>query len=116
MRMIAIASFLLFTVACTAAPNVGVVEGGIPKDSANRCTSLCGSIGFALDAVVVMAHNVGCVCRAAAAPSAPTPTAATSTTGGMAAVMIQQQAAAAAQQQQQQRQQQQQYRPPPGPR
>jgi hypothetical protein len=105
-KAIAIAAFLM-TTGCLSSAEVGVGERvALPKDSAERCTNLCGSIGMALDSVVVMASNVGCVCRAAPAPGAPP----ASSAGGMAAILIQEAAAAA-----QQQQQQQQHRPPPPP-
>jgi hypothetical protein len=97
MKRIVIAASLLLA-GCKA--NVGVSGVKLPEDSANTCAGLCSSIGLALDSVVVMANNVGCVCRAApAAPPAPGASAASSAGGGMAAILIQQQAA------QQQRQQ-----------
>ena len=96
MKTIAIAAFLLIT-GCTAPARVGVGRGvEIPRDSAGKCESLCSSIGLTLDSVVVMASDVGCVCRAAPAPGA-SPAA---TAGGMAAILFQ---AAAEQQRQQQR-------------
>ena len=116
MRKLAIAPFVFLALGCgTAQPRVGVTNTnlGIPKDSATQCKNLCSSIGFALDAVVVMADNVGCVCRAAAPDGAATSTApGTSATGGMAAIMLQQEAAAAARRNQQQHRPS---RPPPPP-
>jgi hypothetical protein len=100
MKTIAIAASLLFA-GCAPKADVGVsgrIE--VPRDSAGTCTSLCGSIGLTLDSVVVMANNVGCVCRAA--PAAPPASTTSAASGGMAAILIQQQ------QQQQQRQRQQQ--------
>jgi hypothetical protein len=96
MKTIVIAASLLFA-GCSA--TVGVSGVSVPKDSAATCSGLCDSIGLTLESVVVMANNVGCVCRAtpAAAPTAAT----AATSGGMAAILVQQQ------QQQQQRQQQQ---------
>lgn len=105
----------LFLAGCTTPASVGVGSSvTVPKDSATQCTRLCDSINLKLDAVVVMASNVGCVCRASDSGAAPT-SATSSTTGGMAAIMIQQAAAAAAHQQQQSRQRQRQqptYQPP----
>lgn len=89
--------FSVLLVGC-AAP-VGT-SGAIsaPKDSAPQCASICHDIGLALDSVVVMANNVGCVCAANAPPPgpgpgpAPAPTAhAGAAAGGMAAIMLQQQ-------------------------
>ncbi len=93
---------------CTAPAQVGVGKRiELPKDSAATCTSLCEQIGLGLDSVVVMASNVGCVCRAPSAPGAP----AASSAGGMAAILIQEAEAAAAAQ----RQRSQQAQPPPRP-
>ena len=95
---------------CASTADVGVghrVE--IPKDSATKCSSLCGSIGLTLDSVVVMASNVGCVCRAAPAVPVPPGTSTTSVTaaasGGMAALLL-------LEQQQQQQRGPQQIQPP----
>jgi hypothetical protein len=62
-----------------------------PKDSAPRCASICRDLGLELDAVVVMANNVGCVCAPMMPESAPAPTPAMrggSTAGGMAAILL----------------------------
>jgi hypothetical protein len=102
MKTIAIAASLLFA-GCTATANVGVGERvEIPKDSATKCSSLCGTIGLTLDSVVVMASTVGCVCRAAPATSASS-----AASGGMAAIMLQEE-----EEQQQQDRQRRQQSPP----
>jgi hypothetical protein len=102
MKTIAIAASLLFA-GCTATANVGVGERvEIPKDSATKCSSLCGSISLTLDSVVVMASTVGCVCRAAPAASASS-----AASGGMAAIMLQQEERQQQEQQDRQRRQQQ---------
>lgn len=79
---------LLLVVGCQA-PVGSTVP--IARDSASSCAAMCGSIGLPLESVVIMANNVGCVCRAAS-PSAPGQVnqGATSS-GGMAAVLMQQQ-------------------------
>jgi hypothetical protein len=69
--------------ACAAA--VGT-EGGVyvPKDAASTCSTHCNEIGLALNSVVIMANNVGCVCSAA--PSAPGGGGVSG--GGMAALLM----------------------------
>lgn len=106
---IAAAAFLMLA-GCSASAQVGVGKRiELPKDSAAKCTSLCEQIGLGLDSVVVMASNVGCVCRAAPAPGTTPPAA---SAGGMAAILIQEAEAAAAAQRQRS-QQSQPPRPPP---
>ncbi len=59
----------------------------VPPEATQTCESHCASIGTSLDAVVVMANNVGCVCR----PAKPKETAASSNgavAGGMAALIM----------------------------
>ena len=114
MKVIAIAMLVCAT-GCYA--DVGS-KLAVPRDAANTCVSQCQSIGLELDSVVVMANNVGCVCRAtlpppAAPPMSPglsPPPSGASAAGGMAAIMLQQM------QQRQERQhpssQQPAYRPP----
>ncbi|MBA3458837.1 MAG: hypothetical protein H0T46_02670 [Deltaproteobacteria bacterium] len=87
--------FSVLLVGC-AAP-VGT-SGAIsaPKDSAPQCASICHDIGLALDSVVVMANNVGCVCAANPPPPGPGPAPAPNArsgaaAGGMAAIMLQRQ-------------------------
>ena len=81
--------------ACSATVGTaGMVS--VPKDASATCSQHCSSIGMSLDAVVVMANNVGCVCRGVKSAAADSPAGASA--GGMAALMVQQQ-----QQQQQQR-------------
>jgi len=55
----------------------------VPKDAAATCSAHCNEIGLALNSVVIMANNVGCVCSAAS-PAAGNAAAA----GGMAALMM----------------------------
>ena len=94
---------LLALVACQPAP-VGVRNLSVAPDSAPQCASLCQQVGMSLDSLVIMADNVGCVCRAvppAAPPGAmPAPAQAATTgaasAGGMAAILLQRQAQQAA--------------------
>jgi hypothetical protein len=82
---------------CLGACSATVGAGGmvsIPKDATNTCADHCASIGLSLDAVVIMANNVGCVCRST--KSAATDSSGAS--GGMAALIIQEQQRQAAQQ------------------
>jgi hypothetical protein len=85
---------VLALVACQPAP-VGVRDVEVPRDSGPQCASLCAHIGLPLDSVVIMANNVGCVCRNAAPTPAPSTTApgASASAGGMAAIMIAEEAA-----------------------
>ena len=92
---------LLVSLSACAAP-VGVRNATLPNDSAPRCAELCSQIGLPLDSVVIMAENVGCVCRAAPSPSTAPPGASASA-GGMAAVMLAEEAARRRAAQQQQR-------------
>lgn len=81
---------LVFGLAACQAP-VGVRNVEVPHDSAPQCANLCSGIGLPLDSVVIMANNVGCVCRAVPPPSAPPTTTApgaSASAGGMAAVMM----------------------------
>ncbi|HEY5949731.1 MAG TPA: hypothetical protein VIV40_29755 [Kofleriaceae bacterium] len=82
---------LLATAACQPAP-VGVRDVEVPRDATPQCGSLCAGIGLPLDSVVIMANNVGCVCRASAPPATTAP-AASASAGGMAAIMIADEAA-----------------------
>ena len=71
--------------ACQPAP-VGVRNLSVAPDSAPQCASLCQQVGMSLDSLVIMADNVGCVCRAAppappgAAPPGAVPPASAATT------------------------------------
>ena len=60
----------------------------VPKDASGTCEGLCSEIGMSLDSVVIMANNVGCVCRATRSP-AEAENAGPSTGGGMAALIAQ---------------------------
>jgi hypothetical protein len=61
----------------------GVVS--VPEDAAARCTAHCQSIGLPLESVVIMANNVGCVCKAQGAGATYHGGA---SSAGMAALMI----------------------------
>lgn len=91
-------SLMLFIFATGCSTMVGT--GGVysaPKDSASQCSTQCASVGLALDSVVIMANNVGCVCRGGKAAVALEDGA---PAGGMAAILM------ASQQQEQQKQSQ----------
>jgi hypothetical protein len=92
-RLVSIVAFGLWLTACTATVGAGAAVS-IPGDSATTCGEHCTSIGMSLDAVVIMANNVGCVCRSAKAPSTP---GASGATGGMAALVVEEQQRTAAQ-------------------
>jgi hypothetical protein len=92
-----LACILLSIAACQPAP-VGVRGVELQRDSTGQCANLCSEIGLPLDSVVIMADNVGCVCRAVPVPAAAppgaqpaaseTPAGASASTGGMAAIML----------------------------
>lgn len=86
-RTIALALFFgLPSLACQA--QVGTASSvTVPKDAASTCARYCSEVGLSLDAVVIMASNVGCVCRAAPSSSAAAGNAG-STAGGMAALIV----------------------------
>ncbi len=102
-------TLVILLAGCPVAP-VGVGRAEVPRDSAPQCGSLCESIGLPLDSVVIMADNVGCVCRATPPATTAAPGASASA-GGMAAIMLAQQAARQQAAQQQQQQQQNSYKP-----
>jgi hypothetical protein len=74
----------------------------VPKDAAATCSNHCAGIGMSLDSVVIMASNVGCVCRAKATAQAQGSENGGVSAGGMAALIVQEE-----QERQRQRQQQQ---------
>lgn len=78
---------LLLGIGACQAP-VGVQNVELPPDSAAQCAAQCHSIQLALDSVVVMANNVGCVCRPPVPPAGSTTAAGTSSAGGMTAILI----------------------------
>jgi hypothetical protein len=91
--------FSILLVGCVAPVGTSGATSA-PRDSAPQCASICHEIGLALDSVVVMANNVGCVCAVSAPPPGPGPSPAPAPTahagaaaGGMAAIMIQRQQA-----------------------
>jgi hypothetical protein len=76
---------LLIGLLCCGCPATVGTNGAIyvPKDAAATCASHCNEIGLALNSVVIMASNVGCVCSAA--PGAP---GGGVSGGGMAALLM----------------------------
>lgn len=79
---------LLIGLLCCGCPATVGTDAAIyvPKDAAATCTSHCNEIGLALNSVVIMANNVGCVCSAA--PGGP---GGAVSGGGMAALLMAQQ-------------------------
>jgi hypothetical protein len=69
---------------CVGNATVGVGVTHVPKDAATTCKAHCNEVGLSLNAVVIMADNVGCVCSAV-----PEPTASGAAAGGMAAILRQ---------------------------
>jgi hypothetical protein len=70
-----------------------VGTGGIivvPRDAASRCVTICSDIGTTLNAVVVMAGNVGCVCNPPSAHAQADDTSGrqASAAGGMTAIIL----------------------------
>jgi len=57
----------------------------VPKDAATTCTTYCHDLGLSLDSVVIMASEVGCVCKAR--DGAPTASGG-GAGGGMAAMIV----------------------------
>ena len=85
---------VVVVVGCAKPARVGIREhSNLSTDSSQQCAALCEHIGLSLDSVVIMAAEVGCVCRAASPPATITPPAASASTGGMAAIMLARQAA-----------------------
>jgi hypothetical protein len=79
-----IAALLIAILGSACAATVGT--GGaiyVPRDAAATCSSHCNDIGLALNSVVIMASNVGCVCSAA-----PAAAGAAVSAGGMSAVLM----------------------------
>jgi hypothetical protein len=76
---------LLILLLCSACPATVGTGGAIyvPKDAAATCASHCNEIGLALNSVVIMASNVGCVCSAAPGASGGGVSG-----GGMAALLM----------------------------
>lgn len=77
-------AFLLVLCSAGCAATVGT-SGSIyvPKDAAATCSAHCHEIGLALNSVVIMANNVGCVCSAASPATADA-----ATGGGIAAFIM----------------------------
>ena len=69
---------------------VGTAGGvTVPTDAAATCAQHCSEIGLSLDSVVIMANNVGCVCRASnAANASSSVSTGGQPAGGMAALMV----------------------------
>lgn len=86
-RLFSLSAVALFVAlalpACMA--NVGS-KLEVPKDAATTCTTYCHDLGLPLDSVVIMASEVGCVCKArdGAAPTAS----GSGAGGGMAAMIV----------------------------
>ncbi len=72
-------------VACSAPVGRGGLH--LPKDAPATCAEQCESLGMGLDSVVIMAGNVGCVCRAQKSVAAGAPNG--SGAAGMAALLVQ---------------------------
>ena len=91
MRFLVLVAFVVSVLGACHAP-VGVKNRSIASDSTQQCVDQCGQIGLALDSVVIMAESIGCVCRPAATPAAPTAGGTGAAAGGVAAIMLQQEA------------------------
>jgi hypothetical protein len=96
----ALAVIVFVGLAACAAP-VGVKNASLAPDSAAQCAALCGEAGLTLDSIVIMADNVGCVCRPVSSPqgapgtadqSAPSTRTGAASAGGMAAILMQEEA------------------------
>jgi hypothetical protein len=98
MKHLSLTLLILFggVVVSGCAAHVGV--GGLaslPSDSASNCAAQCKTIGLPLESVVIMANQVGCVCRTtsgapgSAAPNAgKEPTSQGASAAGMAAILV----------------------------
>lgn len=75
----------LLATGCVAPVGANVA---VPHDAASSCASQCSEIGLALDSVVIMANNVGCVCRSGKAVARD---GASGSAGGMTAILLAQQ-------------------------
>ena len=76
---------LALPLGCAAQVGVGGMVS-VPRDAPTTCSGYCSDMGMSLEAVVVMASNVGCVCE----PKAKSASAehGASTAGGMAALVV----------------------------
>jgi len=79
----------LSTLGCGQAA-VGTAGGvTVPTDAAATCVQHCSEIGLSLDSVVIMANNVGCVCRASSSANASSSVSTGGQpAGGMAALIV----------------------------
>jgi hypothetical protein len=84
-RLATCIAFALGLGACQAAVGTGGMYS-VPKDASSTCAMRCTEIGLPLDSVVIMANNVGCVCRARSATAEAGPSGASA---GMAAILVQ---------------------------
>lgn len=78
-------ALLVSSVACSAPVGRGGLH--LPKDAPATCAEQCESMGMGLDSVVIMAGNVGCVCRAQKSVAAGSLDG--SGAAGMAALLVQ---------------------------
>lgn len=89
-RLLAAIGLILPLGGCTA--TVGASGGvSVPHDAGNSCAEHCASIGMSLDSVVIMANNVGCVCRPTRGGGKTGSRDGASSGGGMAAIVVAQQ-------------------------
>lgn len=80
---------LLALSACSA--NVGAGKLSIPADSQQTCENQCHAVGEALDSMVLIAGQVGCVCRPPGAAPGEGPAKVSASAGGAAALVLAQQ-------------------------
>ncbi len=83
-RISILAGIVLFASGCVAPVGASFA---VPSDAASSCAAQCSEIGLALDSVVIMANNVGCVCRGQGAAASG----GSSASGGMTAILLAQQ-------------------------
>lgn len=87
LRVVGCLWILLFAACETAMVGKGArVE--LPRDSTPQCGELCAQIGLPLDSVVIIANNVGCVCRAPVPAPAGSPPGAAASAGATAMIML----------------------------
>jgi hypothetical protein len=91
-RIAAVATLVGSQIGCNATVGTSILS--VPSDSASQCATHCSSIGMGLDSVVIMASNVGCVCRAQPTKASTANEKPVGAAVGMAALMVQRQAVA----------------------
>lgn len=82
-RTQAFAGLVLLATGCVTP--IGARNARLPADAADTCRQQCRQIGMKMNAVAIMAANVGCICG-----DVDSPQAAAASSAGMATIMLQQ--------------------------